>query len=242
MMSDESGNFLYESTADLIRQRIDDRYYRPGERLPSVPSLAAELAVSTITIRRAIRDLTLEGIVKSRARRGSYVTETRYIERHLGNVGLVPLEEDMSRIGLSPTIRELDLVSVSATGWYADALDRDDQNQIYRIDRINLANLEPVSIDSMWFRRSVADRLANNLRDNFIATALQKSRIKIRQWSYTIEAGVLSRQQAAMLVVPGGFPILKVRYYGRDRSGKTIIVGEAIARSDRFRYRIDARP
>lgn len=242
MTPDLNGNFLYEDIADLIRKRIEDGYYEPGHRLPSVPALAAELNVSAITIRRAIRDLTLEGILKSRPRLGYFVTRSRRIIRHLGEKGLVPLEHDIRHIGLNPSIRELTLTLVAANGWCAEALQVAPDSLIYRIDRLNLASGEPVSIDSMWFSRAVGDKLLPKLLNSFIATALKQAQVQLREWSYAIEAATANKQQAALLLVPTGFPMLKLRYYGSLRSEGTIIVGETIARSDRFTYQIAARP
>jgi GntR family transcriptional regulator len=242
MIPDFNRNFLYEDIANLIRGRIEDGYYEPGSRIPSVPTLATELKVSEITIRRAIRDLTLEGILKSRPRLGYFVTKNSCIIRHLGDTGLVPLEQDMQRIGLEPAIQELALSLVPAAGWCAEALQVESDCLIYRIDRLNLASGEPVSIDSMWFSRAVGDELLPALRDNFIATALRQTQIQLHEWSYAIEAAAGHKRHAELLLVPTGFPMLKLRYYGNLRSQGSIIVGETIARSDRFNYQIAARP
>ena len=52
--------FLYQSVTDELRSRITACTYPRGVRIPSVDELATEFGVSSITIRRAIRDLSLE--------------------------------------------------------------------------------------------------------------------------------------------------------------------------------------
>jgi len=47
---------------------------KPGERLPPIRELAAELEVSTNTIARAYRELIHEGIAEAAGRRGTRIT------------------------------------------------------------------------------------------------------------------------------------------------------------------------
>lgn len=47
---------------------------KPGERLPPIRELAAELDVSTNTIARAYRELIHEGIAEAAGRRGTRIT------------------------------------------------------------------------------------------------------------------------------------------------------------------------
>lgn len=49
---------------------------KPGEALPSIRALAAELLVSVITVKRAYEDLEREGIIYSRQGLGTFVSES----------------------------------------------------------------------------------------------------------------------------------------------------------------------
>lgn len=58
---------------ELLR-RINHAVYRPGEKLPGEITLAAELGVSRVTLRSALKQLTSEGVIESYGRSGNYVS------------------------------------------------------------------------------------------------------------------------------------------------------------------------
>jgi GntR family transcriptional regulator, arabinose operon transcriptional repressor len=58
---------------DAIRDGIDGRRWRRGDRLPSEAELVAEFATSRITVGRAMRELQRDGLVERRPGSGTYV-------------------------------------------------------------------------------------------------------------------------------------------------------------------------
>jgi GntR family transcriptional regulator len=77
MKIDRSDSTLvFEQVAAEIRRAILDGEARPGERLPPAKDLAAELAVNTNTVLRALRLLRDEGLLDFRRGRGVTVAGT----------------------------------------------------------------------------------------------------------------------------------------------------------------------
>jgi GntR family transcriptional regulator len=66
---------LYHQVAGILRQRIDEGVYPAGVRLNSEDELAAEFDVSRATVRQAMSELALEGLVVRRRGRGTFVEE-----------------------------------------------------------------------------------------------------------------------------------------------------------------------
>jgi GntR family transcriptional regulator len=64
---------LYHQVAGVLRQRIEDGIYPVGGKLLSEDELAAEFEVSRATIRQAVGELVMEGLVVRRQGRGTYV-------------------------------------------------------------------------------------------------------------------------------------------------------------------------
>jgi DNA-binding transcriptional MocR family regulator len=58
-----------------VESRIRDGRVQPGERLPTIRGLAADLGVSTMTVATAYRELRRRGLVSSAGRRGTRVSE-----------------------------------------------------------------------------------------------------------------------------------------------------------------------
>jgi GntR family transcriptional regulator len=82
---------IYMQLRERVLVQILDGGIKPGEALPSVRQVAAELAVNPLTVSKAYQTLADEGVVEKRRGLGLYVTEgadrelrTRERERFLG--------------------------------------------------------------------------------------------------------------------------------------------------------------
>lgn len=64
---------LYEQVVDGFRKLIVAGVLAPDDKLPSVRSLASELAINPNTIQRAYRELEVLGYTYSAAGKGSFV-------------------------------------------------------------------------------------------------------------------------------------------------------------------------
>ncbi len=66
---------LSDQVQDEIRRLIQDKFLQPGEQLPTVRKLAAQLRVNFNTIARAYRVLDQEGLITTHQGRGTYILE-----------------------------------------------------------------------------------------------------------------------------------------------------------------------
>ncbi len=66
---------MYLQIMEQIRQRIAVGDWAPGQELPSIRALAADLRVSVITVKRAYQDLETEGVIVTRHGKGSFVAD-----------------------------------------------------------------------------------------------------------------------------------------------------------------------
>jgi GntR family transcriptional regulator len=66
---------LYQQIIDGIRREISEGRLGPGTALPSFRTLAEDLLVSVITVKRAYEELEREGIIYRRQGLGTFVAE-----------------------------------------------------------------------------------------------------------------------------------------------------------------------
>ena len=66
---------LYEQIANAVAREIAAQRLAPGDMLPSVRKLAADLLVSVITIKRAYEELERAGLIFSRQGVGAFVAD-----------------------------------------------------------------------------------------------------------------------------------------------------------------------
>ncbi|MHC1783074.1 MAG: substrate-binding domain-containing protein [Anaerolineaceae bacterium] len=87
--------FLYHEIAQAIRKEILEGHYKPGDRLPSVRKLCEDWNCTPGTIQRAYNELARDGLLVSKAGRGTQVA------------GIVPLAQSQGQ----ETIRRASLVN-----------------------------------------------------------------------------------------------------------------------------------
>ena len=92
---------IYEQIADAFRRQIEAGVLRPGDKLPSVRELSAQLTINPNTIQRAYRELEAGGWIESAPGKGSFV---RSGSRN---------DEDKLWRALEDTVRELNARGVT---------------------------------------------------------------------------------------------------------------------------------
>lgn len=93
---------LYQQVKDSLRRMMLTGLLDPDEKLPSVRSLATQLAINPNTIQRAYAELEAEGYIYSVAGRGSFVSagDGEHLRRIAELTGrLVPLLEELKSLG-----------------------------------------------------------------------------------------------------------------------------------------------
>jgi GntR family transcriptional regulator len=93
--------------AAQIRAQCASRALKPGDRLPSVRALAAELAVNQNTILRVYERLTAEGLLERRQGDGTFVADCvpsgqMRVQRELLREQIARVAELAKTLGVTP--------------------------------------------------------------------------------------------------------------------------------------------
>lgn len=87
---------IYEQIVNQLKNAIVTGELTPGEALPSIRMLAADLPVSVITTKRAYEELEKEGLIRSVAGKGFYVCESN--KDYLKEKQLMMLEKRLAEL------------------------------------------------------------------------------------------------------------------------------------------------
>jgi GntR family transcriptional regulator len=96
----ESGVPIYMQITDRIKQMIASGRLRPGQQLPTIRQLAADLRINYNTVGRAYVILDQEGVISTQQGRGTYIA-TRLNEDQIRKMRL-----DKLRAMLGQTVQE----------------------------------------------------------------------------------------------------------------------------------------
>jgi GntR family transcriptional regulator len=69
----DAEEFPFAQLARILRERIDSGEYPPGRKIPSIEDIVAETGLSPLTIRRAVKVLSDDGVVHVVPGRGTFV-------------------------------------------------------------------------------------------------------------------------------------------------------------------------
>ena len=91
---------------------IGSGVFKPGDRLPTVRSLAVDLDISYNTVNRAYMDLERDGYLSTRKGRGTFVADTAGAAEAPDNRSVELLADEMIRVGLQAGMRAGDIVAL----------------------------------------------------------------------------------------------------------------------------------
>lgn len=67
---------MYQQIVEQIKHCVAAGDWQPGQEIPSIRALAADVAVSVITVKRAYLELEREGVIVTRQGKASFVAAT----------------------------------------------------------------------------------------------------------------------------------------------------------------------
>jgi GntR family transcriptional regulator len=146
-----AGRPLWEQLLGDLRRRLDQDEFRTA--FPGELALVAEYGVSRHTVREAVRRLREEGIVVAGRGRTPRRAEPTEIEQPLGEIySLFTAVEATGRAQRS-VVRTLD---VRADGVIAARLGLEESTPLVHLERLRLADAEPLAVDRVWLPEQLA--------------------------------------------------------------------------------------
>lgn len=205
---------------------------RPGDSLPSDSALCAEFGVSRMTARNAMQRLTEEGLVVRRPGRGSFVAEP---PAHRRANRLMTFSREMERRGRVPSSRLLAREVRPATAEEATALGLGPGEAVVLLRRLRCADDEPVAIETAVLRRSLSDAVMGaDLVRGSLHAALAAAGCHLRRGTATINAQPASREDAGLLGLRQGDPLLVERRVILDEHAIPVEATESRYSADRY--------
>lgn len=232
-------DLLYRDVTDTLRSRIVSGKYAPRTKLPSIHDLAGEFSVSAISVRRALKDLTYEGLVYGEQGRGVFVKEKGVIHRVLAATTDQSIGDEIARAGFTPRIKELGHKRTKATDEVAARLKIKAGTQIWQHQKIAYADDEPVSLHFLHYQEPLASKLKDTIGSNFVFRMLEMAKIKVVQSRFEFGAGGLSAEHADYFQQLPGTPMGHIYFTPQTKDGAPILTGHTIYRSDRFLFAFD---
>ena len=229
---------IYHQLKEWLRAEIASGTWQPGDLIPSERELSEQFGISRMTVRQALNELREEGILRREQGRGTYVAEPK-IEQRLTR--LTGFTEDMKRRALRSGARVLQQMWVDAPAAAAKALRITPGKQIVLLQRLRMAEGEPMAIESSYLHfSSMAGLLEENFENQSLYHCLsEKYGILPTRAEQKVEAAICREQDCQLLHIEPGSPVLRNRRITYDQRNKPFEYTHSIYRGDRYIFYVE---
>lgn len=220
----------YREIEQALRARISE--LRPGQRLPSDADLCAEFGVSRMTARHAMAQLAEEGLVRRDPGRGTFVAEP---PAHRRANFLMTFSHEMRRQGRRPSSRIVERVVRPPSETERIDLRVASAERVVDLRRVRLADGRPVAVErAVLASRCIATVMAADLEVGSLHEALIREGMVPSRGKSSIRAEAATRDDAVLLGVATGEPMLVERRLILDQRGRPIESTESRYAADRY--------
>ncbi|MDI2128074.1 GntR family transcriptional regulator [Yinghuangia seranimata] len=206
----------------------------PGTPVPPERTLAGEFDISRTTVRQALQELVIEGRLERVQGRGTFVAKPKVAQ----SLQLTSYTEDMRAQGLEPTSRLIDIGYITADDQLAERLAIKPGNRVLRIERLRLANAEPMAIETTHLSTKRFPSLRRTLdRYTSLYTALSEAYdVHLAEAEETIETALANPREAGLLSTDVGMPLLLLSRHSFDTAGEPVEWVRSVYRGDRYKF------
>lgn len=232
---------LYQQIRDYLVQKINDSVYPSGSRLPSERDLASYFGVSRVTVRQALNSLIQEGLIYSQTGKGHYVHKTK-IDQELGV--LTSFTEEMHQRGVVPSSKVIRAEIQLAMLDIIDSLQIQQGTEIVYIQRIRLADDEPIALETAYLPHAVCPGIIErfDFSEESLYKVLREEYACPLIWAkQRMQARLPTSAEVELLGINRQTPVLSITRITYSHQDKPVELVRSIYRGDQYELGIILR-
>lgn len=235
VLDPDSAAPLYHQIRESLRGAIEDGYLEAGLMLPPERELALTYGVNRLTLRQAVGELVHEGLLRREHGVGTFVARPKVVLRMDLASGFSELVREA---GHTRSSRLISLRVVPARVHVADQLDVEEGVEVWRLQRLRLADDEPFMIETVYLAHDRFPDLdeADLVRDGLYRTLRERFGCDLADTEDTLEPVFLDAYERELLDTDDKTLGLLVEATTRDTHGEVVEFSKSVVRGDRSRY------
>ena len=221
----------------ILREDIEQGVYKPGDALPTEHQLMHGYNLSITTVRRAVNDLAREGWVYRKAGKGTFVKRNKLEERL---ARLTSFAEEMQSRNIIPRFKLVSVEESIPPTEIMRALKLSSQQKAYLIERVQIANNEPIALARGYWSPEIGEQLAKHdlHRIALYEIVEQHLHIPLIEADESINAATADADIARKLGARKNSPLLIRRRLTYTSEMRPIEYTTTFYRADRYEYKI----
>ena len=226
---------LYLQLKNALISDIDAGIYKPHERLMSERELGEKFKVSRMTVRQALTDMIRDGILYTRAGKGTYVKAPK-IKQELQT--LTGFSQDMATRGSAASGRVLAATIIPATLTLAAIFAIPTNTELVQLSRLRLSDGIPLAIEEAYILHKVC---AGILEYDFSKESLynilsSKYNIHLVRAEQTMEASLATAQETELLNLTPPSPVLRIERLSYSEQNILVEYVMSVYCGDRYKF------
>jgi GntR family transcriptional regulator len=224
---------------NLMQSMIQNKNWNPGTQIPAEQDLCEDCGVSRTVVRQALHELEVKGQIVSRKGKGTFVASPKISESLVQ--GLTGFYQDMVGRGLKPTTRVLHLRVIPCKENISQFLGIEAGSAVVDISRLRFIDELPIQLVNSFIPYSLCPQLAGvDLTDRSLYQYLEdECGLLITHGKRFLEAILASEQEAKLLQVERGAPLVMLESISYLADGLPIEYYRAVHRGDRSRFEVE---
>lgn len=228
---------LYDQLVDVLREKIENDMVA-HDPLPSERELSEQYGLSRTTVRLALQELESLGLVTRQHGRGTFVADGTNRVTDLSQA--YSFTEEMHRLGRNPQTKVLEFGLVPAAKHASSMLRLHLGTKVFKLRRLRLADGIPMMLERSHLPASEFVSLSEHeVATKPLYDIVEKDyHQKIRFADEEFRASTARREEAELLGIPEGSPVLKLSRITFNDKNVAIEYTHSVARADQFKYKI----
>ena len=235
----ESNIPYYIQLIDLLKGKINSGEWRPGDQILSEPELCDKYGVSRTVVRQALREIELEGLVVRRKGKGTFIAEAK-INESLAQK-LTGFYHDMIERGMTPITQVLSRSVTKVPSKVLEYLALPPDTDVIELYRLRSVNNEPIVLVTSYLPYNLCPQVAEaDFTHQSLYEFLEREcGLLISHGRRYIEAVLANEEEAELLKVEAGAPLLQLNSVSFLEDDTPIEYYETLHRGDRSRFEVE---
>lgn len=149
---------LYKQIKRLIVERVENGLWKAGDKIPTEHSLVEDLQASRMTVNRALRELTQEGVLIRRQGSGTFVSPSKL---ETGLLEIRNIADDIASRGHNHVCRVLTLEKCTPAAAISQLMEGSETDQYFHSVCLHLENGTPIQLEDRYVNPTLVPEFVN---------------------------------------------------------------------------------
>ena len=229
-----SGIPLYHQIQQRLLEQIRSGELKPGEPLPSIQQIAAQMGVSQMTVRQAVGALCELGVIYSRQGKGTFISSIK-LERDFRQV--LSFSEETEARGAKPSSIVLEFSTQTPAQDVIEALSLREGERVFHLHRVRLSDSVPMGIESSCLPVELCPTLIETFdpTTSLYEELANQYGIQLMVTDEVVEVGTATAEDARLLEIAPQSPVFLFTRVSYLENGTPVEHVKSVYRGDKYK-------